>query len=246
MQPVKFKCMLITRAKSSNVSALVFVLLISVITTGCKKETNHGTDCRIITATNPSRSEPFHIRYDREKKIMETVAGTFVKSFVYTGDTVTLLFQHTGAFVNRTFIFRNSAGMATRIRIEGNAGGTEWVNINYLYHGEELVSSSVTTSGSAVPSVTTYEWRDGNLVSMISDSATTHLEYYGEKTRQTGDFFSIKQINDGYEIYRPKNLIKSIGSTNFSYAFDAGGKISSLTAATGNDQSTLNFDYECN
>jgi hypothetical protein len=238
--------MLKKKSKSLNVSALVFVFLISVIPTGCKKEMNQGTSCRIIAATNPRGAEPFRVLYDREKKIRETVAGAFVKSYEYSGDTISILFQHAGEFVNRTFISLNSAGMATRVRIEGNPGATEWVNINYVYHGEELVNSSVTTSGNAIPSVTRYEWSGGNLVSMISDTVITHLEYYTDKSRQKGDFFSVKQLYDGYEIYRPKNLIKSIGPTNFGYAFDASGKISSLTAETGNDQSRLNFDYECN
>jgi hypothetical protein len=179
-------------------------------------------------------------------RIIRSVGGTFVKNYAYAGDSVIIGFLHSGEFVNRTFVHLNDAGMAAWVRVEGNPEGTSWVRTAYEYNGKELVKSSVITSGNVKPSVTTYEWSDGNLVSRIHETEITHFEYYTDKPGQAGDHFFLTQLTEGYEIYKPKNLIKTIGNSNIAYEFNAGGKISASITTTGDSRSVLIFDYACN
>jgi hypothetical protein len=49
----------------------------------------------------------------------------------------------------------------------------------------------------------------------------------------------------GYEIYRNKNLLKTIAGTSLNYEFGTDGKISSLSATTGANETFINYEYQC-
>jgi len=106
--------------------------------------------------------------------------------------------------------------------------------------------STNTSSTARAPYVTTYSWKDHNMVSTTADTTTTNFGYYTDKARQSGDYFLLVQTIQGYEIIRCKNLLKTVGSSTLAYEFGDGGKITSLSATTGSNTSFLDFEYQCN
>ena len=71
------------------------------------------------------------------------------------------------------------------------------------------------------------------------------LNYYMDKPKQTGDYLSVVQLFDGYEIIRNKNLLKTYSQVNLVYNFNPDGNISSVGAAPDN-QFFFEYEYDCN
>jgi hypothetical protein len=85
---------------------------------------------------------------------------------------------------------------------------------------------------------------------MVSQTLGTTTQLWDtmlDKPRQDGDYLWLENLTYGGDIYRSKNLLKSTGPTSFIYEFDADGKISSTTfTSSGNNSTTITYEYECN
>jgi hypothetical protein len=233
------------------------LILITSLSTGllcsCKKDnTPPKPTCRIITASGTGYSGQTNFSYNSEGKLISISAGTLTISLAYSGNTVIAISKETGGapYYQKQIITLNSNGLALNVRIEADIAGTNWTNDVYEYSGSEVIKNTSTNSAGGTPVIETYTWSGGNLITIKSDrSGTVTLGYYTDKAAQAGDYFSLSQLQAGYQILRNKNAVKSILSgsdiINFDYTIDADGKITSLIA-TGSSPYSYSYQYQCN
>lgn len=89
------------------------------------------------------------------------------------------------------------------------------------------------------------------MVSFKNGSNITIFDYALDKPAQTGDFWKIQNLLQGFETIKTKNLPKSFATTgsttSINYTFDADGKITGLTGiGNGNILLALTYQYDCN
>ncbi len=229
-------------------SALLFTA--SGIFSGCKKSNDKKPTCRIIAASIPSSGVVFNFLYNNNGKLSRISTAFGTASFDYPADnTVIVTTQASDTFQSRKIIKVNAAGLATNVRIENNTAGTQFTNDAFEYTGNELAKQTSTSSFDPNPRITTYTWFNGNMVSIASGGAITESrEYFTDKPRQDGDFFTFNQFIQGFEIVRTKNLVKSTSQSglNFTYEFGADGNISSVKATFSSGVSAFqDYQYEC-
>lgn len=232
--------------KTIRLPAITAVLLIAGVFPGCKKTNDSKPDCKIITIAPVPTGSSYHITYNAEGKIRRLVYNSSLVNYEYNGNTVTATSEDSGSFRSRKIISLNEAGLAINVRTEQNITGTDWVNDFYEYNGEELTRSTNTSSTGSKPTITNYVWSGHNLVSGTVDSSTTVFDYYPDKPRSDGDYFSLIKTLLGYDVFRPKNLVKSVDGTVFEYDFNSDGKITSLTLNSGGNSIFLDYEYQCN
>jgi YD repeat-containing protein len=93
---------------------------------------------------------------------------------------------------------------------------------------------------------------DGRLSSKNSSTGTDRFTYNGntDVPAQTGDFWNLSNLVQGYETVRTKNALTSIESggsiSTINYVFDAEGKITGLNNISNGVLVTLSYQYECN
>lgn len=192
----------------------------------------------------------FTYSYNTEGKLSMTIHGQDTSFFSYSGNTITSIDNFSGAFANKNIITLNANGMASNARIENDTTGTLWVNYSYEYNGTELIKQTTTTSDGAAPSSITFNWSGGNMVEIIDGASVSKLEYFADKAARAGDYPNLANLQRGYETFRTKNSAKSIATpsaavSNFSYTYDADGKITAVTFVTGGDVEAFNYQYEC-
>lgn len=236
--------------KTIRLTTLASLLMILAFP-ACKKDKDEKKKptCRIITITPSPSGTAFNISYNSEGKISTLSSGNDVTTFAYSGNNVIGTTTTSGTFSAKKIITLNANGLATNVKTEFNASGTNWSNDVYEYSGTELIKATSTSSGGGTPSVSTVTWSNGNLVSITSGSSVSTVDYYTDKPAQEGDYLDIAQLVGGFQIYRTKNAIKSLFSgstiTSFDYNFDTDGKITSLTA-TGGSNITYSYQHQCN
>lgn len=228
---------------------LVAVLITSVLAS-CKKDSTSKPICRIITVTSSvAGTPPYNLSYNSDGTLSTRSIGTFSTTFAYGANTVIETSTDGGVFRSKRIITLNANGLASNVRTEINLAGTSWINTLFEYSGTELIKSTDTYSAGD-PDISTYTWSGGNLVSITSGSSITTISYYTDKPAQTGDYLYLLQHIYRYETYRVKNAIKSRvdGSSivNFSYSFDADGKIASISVIETSTTTILNYQYQCN
>src|SRR5690606_13595437 len=87
-----------------------------------------------------------------------------------------------GEFEEKKIMTFNENGQMVNLRIEFNQSGTEWNNEVYEYNGEQIIKSTRTSYTGSPPSVHTYVWSNGNMVTQIyNDGRSAYLEYYLDK-----------------------------------------------------------------
>ncbi|MDP4245696.1 MAG: hypothetical protein Q8932_07605 [Bacteroidota bacterium] len=227
-------------------AALIAIALIA----GCKKNKETRSDCHIVAITSTT-GESYYLTYNKDGKLASDSSGNSVTTFVYSGSTVTGTTNMSGAFSSKTIITLNSNGLASNVRTEYNAAGTNWGNALYEYSGTEVVKVTNTSSSGGSPTLSTIAWSNGNPTSITSGSSTSILDYYTDKAFQKGDYLYLAQLTLGYTIYTSKNLLKSIVSgstlTTVTYSFDSDGKINMMTVSSGSNATTvLVYQYQCN
>jgi hypothetical protein len=228
----------------------LMAVLITAVLVSCKKDSTPALTCRIITVTLATDGETtYNFSYNSEGKLSSSSSGTSVTTYSYSGNTVIASTTSGGVFQSKEIITLDANGLASNVKTEYNETGTSWYNILYEYSGTELIKSTQTSSAGGTADVTTYVWSGGNLTDIISFTNIT-LSYYTDKPAQTGDYFSLLQLEEGYEVYRVKNAVKSIlvGSdiVSYSYSFDTDGKIASITYTEGTYTDTDDYQYQCN
>lgn len=225
--------------------SLAIAITMAVLFTKCSKSNNKKASCQIITVTPAPNGTPFHLTYNTNGKPVRVESGTFVMTYEYSAGSATIVSFNSGNFQSRTVATLNQDGLATNVRTELDTLGTNWSNTFYEYNGLELSKSTLTNSTGGKPVVTTYTWNNHNLVISNTDSSSTTYGYYTDKPVQTGDYFLLVQQLNGYDMYRNKNLLKSIDATSLNYQFGTDGKINSLSATTGANENFINYEYQC-
>jgi hypothetical protein len=224
-------------------------LIIIGASASCKKDKDDKLpDCKIISIS-PSTGDAFTINYNSDGKISTLTTGNRVTTYAYSGNTIVATTNVAGVFDSKKVITTNSDGLAVNIRTEDDQTGTVWTNQAQQFNGTEISKSTSTSSTGGTPSVTTFGWSNGNMITAtFGGGSPTTLEYYTDKPAQTGDYLHLAQLVQGYEVYRSKNLIKSIfdgtNITSFDYTFGSNGVISSLTA-TSSTSSTFTYQHQC-
>lgn len=216
--------------------------------TGCKKECYRKPECSTITAVLHSSGKWFHLSYNSKDQLSRLSSGAMVTTYEYTGNTTIVTSLDSGRFFTKNIIALNALGLAVNVRTEKNAAGTNWFNTVYEYSGEELIKSTITLSDGGPPIITTYTWANQNMRSVISGTVINTFDYYMDKLRQKGDSFFLTQLFQGYEIYRNKNLLKSISGIDLTYEIGPVGIISAVAAISGNNTDILEYQviYQCN
>lgn len=236
--------------KTIRLTTLTSLLMILAFAS-CKKDKDEKKkpNCRIITITPSTSGNSFNISYNSEGKISSISTGNDVTTFAYSGNTIIGTTTTSGTFSSKKIITLNSNGLATNVKTEFNAAGTNWSNDLYEYSGTELIKATSTSSSGGTPSVSTLTWSNGNLTSITSGSSVSTIDYYTDKPAQEGDYLDIAQLVGGFQIYKTKNAIKSLFSgssiTSFDYNFDGDGKITALTASGGSNI-TYTYQHQCN
>ena len=230
---------------------LTTVLLGYLIFSGfisCKKnDAAHKPDCKIVAAIAGANATSF--TYNADGKLSSKNAAT-TDRFTYNGNIITIT-NSTGATINTTTtVTLNTNGFPSNTSLV-NAAGTNLSSTAFEYNGNELSKSTITSSSGGVPDVTSYNWSGGNMVSFQNGSNITTFDYALDKPAQTGDFWNLQNLSQGFETIKTKNVLKSFSSadniTTINYSFDASGKISGLTGISGGAVLlALTYQYECN
>lgn len=230
----------------------LIAVLITAILASCKKDSTTTPTCKIITITPVPLSgtnQIYSFTYNSDFTVSNSYDTTSVTTYAYSGSTVIATTLTAGVFNSKRIVTLNGNGMASNVRIENNAAGTNWTNQAFEYSGTEIIKSTNTSSAGGTAYIVTLNWNGGNLVSATSGSTTSILEYYTDILAQTGDYLDMVQLEAGYRIYKTKNAVKSLisGSSilNFSYSRDANGKITSMIITSGSIV-TYNYQYQCN
>jgi hypothetical protein len=228
-------------------SMLLFVL---VIFGGCKKNNDEKPVCRVIAASGTSGGSNYHLEYNGDGKVTRISNGAVVTTFEYPADNLIIgTTLDAGIFRNKQIINVNAAGLALNVRTENNLAGTDWTNSAYEYNGDELMKATNTFSGGGSPTITSYTWLNGNMISAQTGSFIEALGYYTDQPRQTGDFLAFAQFIQGFETIRNKNLLKFDSSAlgiDFIYEFQPDGNILSIKIISGGTPTFLIYQYECN
>src|SRR5437868_13881595 len=167
---------------------LISTLLLGVmrVISGCKKSAGRKTTCQIIELKNISDSSLEELVYDSGDRISVVVAGQQVYSYEYGDHIATITYLSSGLLISKTTAITNEAGLAVNIKQETTQTGVDWFNTFCEYDGEKLIRTTLTASDRRAPSITNYQWTDGNLTSTISGTDTTRLTYYTDKPDQAG------------------------------------------------------------
>jgi len=229
---------------SRKVITTILVTSIGILVIpACKKNPDKKPVCRIVSVANEANTVQYTITYGSDGRINK-IAGLGQEGiYVYAGNKIIITTMTAGVIESIKTITVNENGLASNARTE-NEDGTDWINDAYEYNGEEVQRSTRTSSAGTQPSVTIYTWFEHNLVSI--NAGTTEITYYLDKLRQVGDYFFIAQtLSQGYEVFRTKNLLKSLPGLNIAYDFSPEGRINAMISANGTTTSTLKYQYQC-
>jgi hypothetical protein len=228
--------------------ALYSMLLLALtgINTGCKKSNDKKASCQLSSASSATAGNAYVFLYNNEDKLIRTTLNSNLVTYDYSGNTTVVTSLDSGKFFSKSTVTNNSDGLAINVRTDYDLAGTMWSNTFYEYTGTELSRSTFTSSAGGNATVNTYTWSNQNLIASKQDTSISTLEYYIDKPRQTGDFLSLIQFIQGYEIYRTKNLLKSLTGSNLIYVFGTDGKINSVEVVSGTTTSILDYQYQCN
>ena len=225
--------------------SLSIAFTMTVILTQCSKSSNKKASCEILTVTPSPNGTPFHFTYNADGKPSRVESSNFVMTYEYLVGSAIIVTFNSGNFQSKTIATLNKDGLATMVRTEFDTLGTSWSNTFYEYNRLELSRSTFTSSTGGRPVISTYTWDNQNLVISNTDTSSVTYGYYTNKPLQTGDYFLLVQQLQGYDIYRNKNLLKSIDNTFLNYQFGTDGKINSLSATTGANENFINYEYQC-
>jgi YD repeat-containing protein len=230
---------------------LFCLLMMLLVSTGCKKESGKKERCR-ITKLIKNGTEEYNIKYGDNEKIssIELTPGTEKHAYAYNGDKVTITVTENGNFQHRWIVTTNKNDFATNVLLENNQSGSDWFNQAFTYEGTRVTSNKATDSGGNDSATANYIWENGNPAVLINEGDVFNYEYYTDKNYQPGDWRYIQQLLVGYKIYEYKNLFQSSeingNKTYYTYNFDDAGRITEATSTSDNITTTFKIEYDCN
>lgn len=221
--------------------------IISNCLLSCKKDAAPSKpDCKIVAVISESNATSF--TYDADGRLSSKNSSTGTDRFTYNGNTINIT-STTGTTVNTIkTVTLNANGLASNVSTN-NGAGTHLSDIVYEYNGTELSKETFTTPlGDTF--ITVHTFSDGNMISSQTNSNTITFGYSTDVPAQTGDFWNLSNLVQGYETVRTKNALTSIESggsiSTINYVFDAEGKITGLNNISNGVLVTLSYQYECN
>ncbi len=119
----------------------------------------------------------------------------------------------------------------------------------FFYTSDTVLSFTVFKSLQLdAPDTTTYYFTDGDLTSTVAGGSTNNYTYYPDKPEQPADLSFYDQIiSQGALAYENKHLTKSYSGSSFdqqyTYTFDTGGRILSITDNYMNGQTSGTITY---
>lgn len=236
---------------------LLLVTALITISVGCKKDKNEEPACRINRLIDRFGKE-IKVTYNADGKYAKIenthYDGTVTTSYSSNSIVITRVTTSTGTRKSKSTLLLNSSGMVYALRDEYyNTSGTNVkssVENEFEYSGSQLIKSITVDSFNSQQSISTkttnYTWSGGNLISAVTGTFMEKYEYYADKPFQQGDMQSVYRLFRGYDInliIKNKNLTKSVNSGQYTYDFDAEGKINGLKYNGSNDHLV---EYECN
>jgi len=213
----------------------------------CKKDAAPSKpDCKIVAAILGSNATSF--TYDADGRVISKNSSTGTDRFTYNGNTINITSTNGTTMNTVKTVTLNANGLASNVSTNDSAG-THLSDIVYEYQGTELSKETFTTPlGDTF--VTIHVFSGGNLISSQTNAVTTSFGYSADVPAQTGDFWNLSNLLQGYETVRAKNVLTSAESggsiSTMNYVFDAGGKIIGLNNISNGVLITLSYQYECN
>ncbi|MEO5564857.1 MAG: hypothetical protein ABIR18_15525 [Chitinophagaceae bacterium] len=227
-------------------TGLIGLFIVSGLLSCKKNDANPRPDCKIVAIIAGANATAF--TYNADGKLNSKNAAT-TDRLTYNGNIITIT-NSTGTTINTiTTVTLNANGLASNAAVV-NAAGTNLSNTAFEYNGKELSKSTITSASGGLPDITTYNWSGGNIVSFQNVSSITTFDYALDKPAQTGDFWNLQNLAQGFETIKTKNILKSFSTaattTTINYDFDADGKITGLTGISGGAiLLALTYQYEC-
>lgn len=230
--------------------ALLFLLVVICFLSCRKNKDDKQPDCKIITATGGSTT--YNLIYDSDGRISQVTSmpAKIIGQYQYSGNIVNVNFTQNGVFSNKTIVTKNEQGFAVNVRKEMNQSGTSWTNETLQYEGTKLVKIVSTSSANGSTSTAAYEWKNDNMVKIVTGNLIIDQEFDLTRPSQIGEVLYLEDLLVGAKIRNNKNLIKSRvingDITNYTYNFDDSGKIASVSEVTNNSTLTYAYTYLCN
>ena len=234
-------------------------LFATLVLFACKKENNNNDDdgnqlpgndnCRLVKTSRENFTDKI-FEYDAQKRLSKVKVGNSIRSLTYNGNTITVeVSEDNGQSINhiRT-ITLNSDKMATNVRTDFTSG--HWENSAYEYEGTRVVKR-IYTHPITSPSVTTYEWQNGNLVKEVRTSGTSSTYSYDtNELFQDTDYFGGGYYEYGIRIFVTKNRVNKVTTSSATHTIshfeNQDGKVRGykVDINPGGDY-TVNHSFEC-
>jgi hypothetical protein len=236
---------------------------LSLLFISCSKNNSPGTPtsrdstCQIISvkSVNGTDSNTTILTYTPDGKLSETensLAG--ITTYTYSGNQIFITEANSGGFHDTTIL--NNFGYSTQISVFTNTPTSLVLSQFFTYTTDTVLSYSVMRAyPMVVPETINYQFTDGDLTSTSISGVTDHYTYYTDHFEQPADLYMYNQlVHYGAMSYTNKHLTKSYtgnsSSDEYTYTFDASGKILTLTDQYVNSQSssgtaTYYYTYAC-
>lgn len=233
---------------------VAWVLLACCITVvaACSKKgsSNSQNHCKISAVTDSAigqSSVAYYFNYNDNGQVATIVQseGKMIKAFTYANNLVVVKTTAAGALQSTDSILLNSGGLMTS-RVSTDGTNRKVQTFSYSANGQiQTMTSQYNTN---TPAVTAYQITNGDVTGSSDGSS---YSYYTDKPYAAGDYFQISQmLNYGAYFIKNAHLLKSVQSgttvANFTYTFDANGKITSLISISTAIAQLITYSYNCN
>ena len=186
-----------------------------------------------------------NLSYNSNGQLAKTDEGNGnVNTFTYSGSQIFMTSNDYSNYRDTTTI--NKFGYVAQLIVNSNP---LILNSSYFYTSDTVLSYVIINSPLfSNPDTTRYIFTDGDLTSYIAGANTYNYTYYTDKPEQSADLSIYNQIvSQGALSYKNKHLTKSYSgnslSQDYTYSFDAAGKIISMAAHYVNSQSSGTIIY---
>jgi hypothetical protein len=236
----------------SILTAIFILLIISCSKNDSPAPPVKPTSCRIATATyhGPAYTFTYTLTYNDSGKIIKLLYDgptAYVKTFKYSGNMIYMSLNAAGSNQATDTVSLNGFGkIATHKEITSQSV----YNTSFLYDaGGQVISS--TTQQDNNPAVTTnYYFTDGDLTNTSSAASKDTIVYNPGKPVVIGNLDDFNQlIYYGSSYFTNKHLKQLYLSWpshyDFTYSYDADGKIVNVESNDGSVSESFSFTYEC-
>jgi len=212
-------------------------------------ETEQFGNCRVIKTTRANFSGST-FKYDDQKRLVRRVNGEHTMEISYGGNMATVVGTSYGNLSYTRTVTFNNLGYAINVKTE-YPNNTNWNNEAYDYDGKQLVKITTTRGNNPLPSYTTYQWFEGNMVKETrSNGGITTYAFDTNELTQKGEYQNLFSLSAGYVAIVNKNRVKKVIEDGITYDIthveDETGKIKyyRVVSSDGADY-RVDLTYEC-